>query len=62
MNDAVVRMSLSFSFPPSCPPPLEAGEFSIGEILPAGLVQLAALTPSAISCVPVNFFPLIFLL
>lgn len=62
MNDAVVRMSPSFSFPPSCPPPLEAGEFSIGEILPAVLVQLVALAPSAIPCVPVNFFSLIFLL
>ena len=56
MNDAVVRMSLSFSFPP-----LEAGEFSIGEILPAVLVQLATPAPSALSGMPVNFFPLIFL-
>lgn len=41
MNDAVVCVSLSFSFPPSRPPPLEAGEFGAGEIPPAVFMQLA---------------------
>lgn len=62
MNDAVVCMSLSFPFPPSRPPPLVAGEFGMGEILPDVLVQLVAPAPSAILCLQVNFFPLIFLL
>lgn len=57
MNDAVVPVSLPFPSPPSCPPPVEAGEFGVGGILPTVLMQLTALAPSAISCLPVAFFP-----
>lgn len=52
MDDAVVRMSPSFSRSPSRPPPLEAGEFGPGGALPAVPEQLVAPAPAAASCPP----------
>lgn len=57
MNDAVVRVSLSFSLSPSRPPPLEAGEFGPGGALPAVPVQLAAPAPAAVLCPLLASFP-----